>query len=181
MHTVSNDNFGPLIAYLLPGATVLWGLSRFFPTLQAWFAMAPPNAPTIGGFLYLTMASLSVGMTVSGIRWLLVDTLHRWTGIGMPALDFGRLGQNVAAFTVLIEIHYRHYLFYANMLVATLVAYLAYRLSLNSLFALGWPEVTFVIVEGVFYITSRDTLSKYYARSQQLLSAMDQSKHCKID
>ena len=75
MQNVSNSNFGPLVAYLLPGATVLLGASPFSPTLQSWFAMAPADAPTIGGFLYLTVASLAVGMTISAIRWALVDTL----------------------------------------------------------------------------------------------------------
>jgi hypothetical protein len=58
---VSNDNFGPLIAYLVPGVTVLLGASLFCPELQAMFAMTPVDAPTIGVFLYLTVASLGVG------------------------------------------------------------------------------------------------------------------------
>ena len=66
MTSVSNANFGPLIAYLVPGATVLLGLSPFSPTLRAWLAATPADSPpTIGGFLYLTVASLAVGMTVS--------------------------------------------------------------------------------------------------------------------
>ena len=60
--SVSNDNFGPLIAYLVPGATVLAGVSPFSPTLQGWLAATPVAAPSIGGFLYATVASLAVGM-----------------------------------------------------------------------------------------------------------------------
>jgi hypothetical protein len=68
MESVNNANFGPLIAYLVPGATVLAGFSQFSPVLRSWFGAAPADAPTIGGFLYLTVASLAVGMTV--IAWL---------------------------------------------------------------------------------------------------------------
>jgi hypothetical protein len=68
MQSVSNDTFGPLIAYLVPGATALYGLSPYVPAVQSWFACTPGDAPTIGGFLYLTVAALAVGMTVSAVR-----------------------------------------------------------------------------------------------------------------
>jgi len=170
MQSVSNANFGPLIAYLVPGATALFGLSQFSPALRAWFAIAPTDAPTIGGFLYLTVASLTAGMTVSAIRWALVDTLHGVTGLPMPALDFSKLGRNVEAFGLLIRIHYEHYQFYANMFVATAVAYTCYRVSLGGPIRLGWLDVGFAVLEVIFLATSRDTLRRYYTRGQQLLA-----------
>jgi hypothetical protein len=51
MPSVSNANFGPLVAYLVPGATVLAGLAPFSPTLRGWLAADPVTAPTLGGFL----------------------------------------------------------------------------------------------------------------------------------
>lgn len=171
MQGISNANFGPLIAYLVPGATAMLGLSRFSPTLRSWFATTPADAPTIGGFLYLTIASLAVGMTVSAVRWVLVDMAHSLVGLRPPALDFSKLGRNVEAFSLLIEIHYRHYQFYANMLVATAVAYACYRVELGGPTPLGWPDLGVLLLEAVFLVTSRDTLRKYYARSRQLLPA----------
>ena len=162
-------DFGLLISYLVPGAVVLLGLRPFSPTLQGWFATASVDAPTIGGFLYLTVASLATGMTVSAVRWAVVDHLHALTGLRPPGLDFSRLGGNVEALGLLIEIHYRHYLFYSNMCVATAIAYTCYRLHLGSLWPLGWPDLGFVGLEAVFFATSRDTLRKYYARTRQLL------------
>lgn len=170
MQAVSNDNFGPLIAYLVPGATVLVGMSNFSPTLQGWFASSPLDSPTIGGFLYLSVAAIAAGMTVSALRWAFVDTVHAWSGLQTPSLDFSRLGENVDAFVLLIEIHYRHYQFYANMLVATAIAYGCHRVGGGHL-ALAWSDLAFVGLESVFYATSRDTLAKYYARSQQLLAS----------
>ena len=35
MQTVSNDNSGPPVAYLVPGATVLLGLRPYFPVLHS--------------------------------------------------------------------------------------------------------------------------------------------------
>lgn len=91
MDSISESNFGPLIAYLVPGATVLLGFSPFSRLVQTWFAS---TAPTLGGFLYLTVASLAVVMAVSALRWVIVDTTHAWTGLKMAALDFTKLGGN---------------------------------------------------------------------------------------
>ena len=169
MQSVSNDSFGPLIAYIVPGATALIGASPFSPTLQEWFATTSATSPTIGGFLYITVASLAVGMTLSAFRWFIIDTLHGLTGLPAPVLNFAELGTNVDAYCLLIEIHYRHYQFYANMLIAAAAAYGCYRLRLGG-YGVGWVDLGFLVIEGIFFVTSRDTLRKYYARSLQLLS-----------
>jgi len=171
MESVSNANFGPLIAYLVPGATVLAGFSPFSPILRTWLGAAPADGPTIGGFLYLTVASIAVGMTVSAVRWALVDTLHSYTGLPLPPLNFSRLGKNVAAYGLLIEIHYRHYQFYGSMFLACAIAYTCYRVNLGGILPLGWLDIAFVVLEVIFFVTSRDTLRKYYVRSQQLLAS----------
>ncbi len=176
MQSVSNANFGPLIAYLVPGATALWGFSRFSAPLRSWFAFTPVDAPTISGFLYLTVASLAVGMTVTAIRWAFEDLLHAKTGLRPPSLDFARLGGNVDAFNLLIEIHYRHYQFYANMFVATAIAFVCQRSAFNVGSGPGWLDLGFVVLEVVFFCTSRDTLRKYYQRTRQLLSGPQRSK-----
>lgn len=170
MQTVSNANFGPLIAYLVPGATALWGISQFVPSLQVLFAATPSDAPTLSGFLYLTVASLAVGMTVTAIRWAAVDTLHRITGLPPPVLDFSGLPGKVEAISLLIEIHYRHYQFYANMFVATAIAYTCYRIRSGIAEPVGGADILFIVLEIVFFASSRDTLAKYYDRSRQVLS-----------
>lgn len=170
MQSISNDTFGPLVAYLVPGATVLTGLSPFLPTVQTWLDGSSSNAPTVGGLLYLSLASLAAGMTVSAVRWAAVDTLHARSGLAAPRLDFARLPGKVEEMRLLIEIHYRHYQFYANMLVAVLVAYVGYRIHVGFV-APGLADAAVVLLEPVFYYTSRDTLRKYYSRSQELLSS----------
>lgn len=111
----SISEFGLITAYLVPGATVLLGFSQFSPSLRMLFLATDKDMPTIGGFLYLTVGAFAVGMTVSAVRWMIVDLMHAATGLSLPSLDFTKLGNNVEGFRLLIEIHYRHYLFYANM------------------------------------------------------------------
>lgn len=176
VQSISNANFGPLIAYLVPGATALWGLSEFSPSIRTWFAVTPSDSPTISGFLYLTIASLAVGMTITAIRWAVVDRLHAVTGLRPPDLDFSRLAGRVDAYALLIDIHYRHFQYYANMSVATLIAYLCHQISSGGLLGLGWIDLGFVALEAIFVTTSRDTLSKYFVRTQQLLARPGRSK-----
>ena len=175
MNEIASDNFGFLIAYLIPGATVLWGVSPYSALLRSWFAVTPADAPTIGGFLYLTVASLAAGMTVSAVRWLIVDSVHALSGVPLPRLDFSKLGANVEAFGLLIDIHYRFYQFHANMAIAGLIAYVAYRVHLGLQGAWGWLDVGIAALEIVFFVVSRDNLKKYYARASSLLGTEPQS------
>jgi hypothetical protein len=73
------------------------------------------------GFLYVTLASVRAGMTVSTVRWATVDPLHALTGIRRPLRNDARLQDRLAAFEAPVENHYRYYQFYANMLVALLL------------------------------------------------------------
>lgn len=168
MKAVSNDNFGPLIAYLVPGAVALLGFSPFSPTLREWFGTGPAATPSIGGFLYVTIASIAVGMTLNAVRWMTIDTIHAWTGISTPPLDFGGLGENVEAFTLLIEIHYRHYQFYANTVIALAAAYGSHRFRVGAS-DVGLVDVGAVTLCAIFFGASRDTLRRYHSRCQQLL------------
>lgn len=167
MNPVSDSNFGPLIAYLVPGATALAGLAQFSPTVGSLFVIGQETPPTISGFLYLTLASVAAGMTVAAIRWAFVDSIHAMAGLRPPKLDFRNLPGKVDAFALLIEIHYRHYQFYANMFVAALISYLALRTTTP---LSPWLDVPWFALESIFFLTSRDTLKKYYSRTAQLLS-----------
>ncbi len=175
MKDITSNNFGVLIAYLVPGATALWGLSSFSPSLRVWFASTPGDAPTISGFLYLTVASLAVGMTVTAIRWACVDMVHAATGLTAPELNFSQLPGKVDAYNLLIEIHYRHYQFYANMFVATAITWICHRISVRPPCQMTWIDLGFVLVEAIFFLTSRDTLRKYLTRTEQLLATAKES------
>ncbi len=170
MQSITNSNFGPLIAYLVPGLTTLFGFSQVSASLRTWIEIGSLGSPTLGGFLYLTVASIAVGMVVSAIRWAIVDSIHAWTGLAMQPLNFRRLNECVEAIQLLIEIHYRHYQFYANMLVATIISYACYRYKSIGLLAFGWVDAGMLFLLVIFAAASRDTLGKYIRRSEQVLS-----------
>ncbi len=155
MRDVTTRNFGLLIAYVLPGFTALWGLSYFSPTIQGWLGAASLDSPTVGGFLYVTLGSVGAGMTVSTIRWLVIDPIHHRTGIRQPDWDFSRLRDTVAAFDTLIEIHYRFFQFYANTSISLVITFMLRWL------AIGFRPLELLLVFatcGLFFLGSRDTL-----------------------
>ena len=167
MKEVSTSNFGLVIAYLLPGFVTLIGVSFFSETVRIWLTVSPSDAPTVGGFLYVTLASLTAGLTVSTIRWAVVDTIHHHTGIRQPSFDFSKLQSNVAGFTILVDDLYRYYQFYGGFLVATAFTFVAFTLSTRSTSA--WTILLFVATEFILWIGSRDTLRKYYHQGGMLL------------
>lgn len=172
MSSLSNQNFGLVIAYLLPGFVALWGISCFSPTVDTWISASQQNAPTVAGFMYVTLASLAAGVTVSAMRWAIIDQLHHATGIQPPAWKFTNLEGKLQGYVTLIENHYRYYQFYSNMLVAAAFSVVMKGISsgLRPSFNV-WTTVAFLLLELVLFAGSRDTLRKYYSRTQQLLSS----------
>lgn len=167
---ISPFNFGLVVAYLVPGFVVLWGAGYHSETVRGWLAAAPDTAPTMGDLLYGTLAAIACGMTVSALRWALIDTLHHWTAIRPPRWDFSVLQDNLAAYQTLVEMHYRYYQFYANMLVALVLTYLARRSALGAAAdQLGAADVGFFCVCVVLFLASRNALRNYYRRAGALL------------
>src|SRR3712207_8693886 len=53
--------------------------STLFPyttLFRSWLAAEQDSAPTIGGFLYVTLGSVAAGLLLSAIHWAVIDTLR---------------------------------------------------------------------------------------------------------
>jgi hypothetical protein len=167
MTDLSEKNFGLLIAYVVPGAIVLVGLGAFSPAIQTWLVNPTPANPSIGGFLFATLASVTAGMTASAVRWVIIDKLHHLTGVVKPAWDDSKLPERLEAFEAIVEAHYRYYQFHSNSLVAMLFAYAAWRPSLGTR-PVG-SDLSATILAAIFFAVSRDNLRRYYGRAAVLL------------
>jgi hypothetical protein len=177
MNTLSNENFGLVIAYILPGFVALWGVSFFSPTVESWITVSQQGAPTVAGFMYVTLASIGTGLTVSGVRWLIIDSIHHVTGLVRPAWKFVNLDDKLKGFITLNEAHYRYYQFFSGMFVAVAFTYSAWLVwNGKGLRAVGWANLHFVVLETVLFANSRDTLAKYYSRVAQLLGTLTNPK-----
>lgn len=168
LRDVKHDtDFGLLISYILPGFIVLLGLAHHYPILQTWIGHTSANSPSLGGFLYLTVASIFVGLSTSTLRWLVLDSIHTATGIKAPRWNFSKLAQRESGYQLLIDIHYRYYQFYGNSIFGILIFGFA-RWSAVGL--VWWELLLSAAIVALFFAGSRDTLRKYFERVDQLLS-----------
>lgn len=167
---VTPFNFGLIVAYVVPGFVILQGFSYHSATVAAWLANAGGNTTTIGGLLHATLASVACGMFANLSRWAVIDTIHHRTGVRFPRWDFSRLQEQLGAYQLLNELHYKHYQYAANMLMAVVFTYVAFRSSPG-----GWRthwgamDIGVLIVCVVLFFGSRDALTKYYQRVGELL------------
>jgi hypothetical protein len=165
---ISVNDFGLLIAYLLPGFTVVWG-SAVASGKMDWTALVQDGA-SVGAFLSLTVCALAAGMAVGLVRWFLIDSLHHATGIPRPTASFTALSANVGAYTFLNDAHYRYYQHHAGMLLATLWVYGVWRYA-EPFRAVGLADLGALALAVLYFLGSRDALAKFCRRSEQLLSA----------
>ena len=152
---VSPFNFGVIVAYLVPGFVVLWGIGYYSPIVRSWLQVSTDAAPTVGDLLYATLASVAAGVVVSAVRWTVIDTLHHHTGIPAPRWNFRSLPERLAAFQMLVEHHYDYYKFYANTEVAVIFLYVARR-TVVSPTANQWEvDLGFIVLSVVLFLGSR--------------------------
>jgi hypothetical protein len=163
---ILNRQFGLTIAYLLPGFIALSGLAPFVPAVGRW--LNGQETAGLGAPVYAIIAAVAAGMIASCFRWALIDTLHAATGVPPGTFNAQALEAHPAAFSVLVDSHYRYYQFYANTLVAVVWAYLIHRvLRTSPLLGLG-TDIGMLILCAVLFAGSRDALAKYRNRSRQL-------------
>ena len=127
----------------------------------------------------MTLGSAAAGMTVSAVRWAVLDSILHRTGLSRPIWDDSKLSERLPAVEFLVENYYRYYQFYGNTLVAMLFGYGTWRLSgAGSATAFGWIDVGVVFIAVVFVAGSRDTLRKYYERATLLLGNRESEAGC---
>ena len=176
MKDLNEDSFGLLIAFLLPGFILLWGLSFTSPAVADWLATySAEHGVTVGGFLYSTLASLTLGLLISAVRWLVIDTVLRWLGIHGKGLNYGKLSDEhvLAAYQAIVANHYRYYQSYSNSLIALAGAFAAYVYDKTAVKheAVAWyVYAAFILLVIVLFLASRDTLKKMYDKMKPLMT-----------
>ena len=180
MKEVTDKNFGVLIAFWLPGFLLLWGLSFSRPEIAAWLSKSSePGGPTVGNFLYVTLASLAAGLIVSAFRSLFIDNLFSicgrlggpLSGLKRPKLDLSSVTKKdtLAAFNAAVDNYYRYYQYYANTFVAVAIAFIAYGLE-----GQGWlSQLTIVVavIESTLLLASANSNYRFYQAALEILAS----------
>lgn len=173
MGDLSGRNFGLVIAYVIPGFIALWGLSWCSESVRVWLQGTGSAGPSFGGAVYVVVASVGCGLVLNAVRWATVDQVHHLTGLPHPRWDDSSLQRNLEAFDYLVENHYRYYQFYGASLVACLLSYGAWRIG-GGADTTGGAEFGVSLLVGVFLISSRDALRKYYSGTSLLLGTLSE-------
>ncbi len=160
-------DFGTVIAFVAPGFVAFKSLTYYSPTARNWMNAAASNQQTFGVFLFVLLASIALGIGVSGLRALLFDNLFhcrclRGWRIERPRVAWrGITDDQRQALSMLIEGFYRYYQFYSNSLVALLAllfarvtGYPEARWSLGAVAALAFASLTLLW-------SAHDSYSKY--------------------
>ena len=168
------EYLGTIIAFVLPGFLSLWLIARFDPAspAAAWLNTAQDKETTIGAFLFAGLASLGLGLVLSGIRYLLYEATGILTVVlRAPArieVDQRARKEHEAAFREITENHYKFYLFYANTSTALLL-----------LLPVLWNHIDratvlwLVILEGVLIASARDAIVRHRTKVQILLGVYE--------
>lgn len=164
----SLNDFGLVIAYVIPGFTFLHACTYQSQLLHGHFVPVDTNSTTVPGLILLIIVAVASGLFVQTIRWLLVDPIHHCTGIKPGNWDFRNLTGQMTVFEGLTENHYRFYQFYSGMVVSLLWR-LVSNLSLEAAF-LDSANVLMVGLTVLMFLGSRDTLRKYYKRLDAILT-----------
>jgi len=169
-----SQSFDHLLAFVLPGLGMLWGLSYFDPNgLGAWFRTASTSETSIGGFLFLVLAALAMGVFISGVRWLLLENwLHLFPS--PPELNEAkRREQGVReAHADARHHHFYYFLFYGNMLCAMPVVLIGWKWARDP--EPAWSTfigavVGFVLIEGVLYRAAYGAISRFKTKIEQIV------------
>lgn len=164
----SLNDFGLLIAYVIPGFSLLYGTSYLVPELQVWFSLDALNAMSGASLVLLAVTAIGAGLVAHTIRWCLLDSLHHWTGLRPQQWDFSKFAANLGAYDKLTENHYRYYQFYGGMVVTLAWSLIARSYALQV--TVDANNLALVVLMILMAWGSRDTLSRYYSRLNAVLS-----------
>jgi len=121
----------------------LWGASYSSAEIAESLALTKTAGPaTIGSFLYVTMASLTLGLLLSAIRWATLEQiLYRSGLLPDPKFDDAKLNRpaTLMAYQVAIDSYYRYYQFYSHSLIAILI-------SIGLYFCYSGPKMSYWIL-----------------------------------
>lgn len=164
----SLNDFGLVIAYVIPGFAFLFGCTACMHDLHGMEQALDIGSLTVAALVILIIIAVASGLLVQTVRWLLIDSIHHNTGIKPGNWNFKVLSEQMMAFERLTENHYRFYQFYSGMVVS-LVWILACRVSKVGVFFEG-TNFLLIALSILMFLGSRDTLRKYYQHLNSILT-----------
>lgn len=163
-----------MIAYLCPGFLVLLGVSVYVPIVQEWLEIPAQGSIPIGGFLFVLLGSLTLGVIISGLRWATVNPVMGALGLQKPEITVAELFQRpgdepVKILQTVNQGYYRYYQFYANILISVILTGILLAMSWRA----TWTEWiiasgAFAALVGILLGSAYDSLNRFYSNIEEL-------------
>lgn len=178
------ENFGLLIAYVIPGLAGLWATCLWDAGIRGWVAQSASLTTSIGGFLVLTMAALGVGLSVQALRFAAFEVVlakvsglvAKYPYLKPPAYNNAqRVDPQVRATSrEITDQHYRYYQCHGGLAIAFPVVFIAWcakepAISIGGKLIMALP---FLIVEAALVAAAIDALRRTRERTTAVLQAV---------
>ena len=172
--------FAPVVAYVLPGLAGLYGMSFHMPIIRVWFGTAADKDTTVGGFFFVVLASLAVGLVLNGVRWLALENLllHRWMP-KRPNFNYERRKEEKAE-VALADIraqHYVYYQFYSNMVFGLIGIFVGWQTFTRPTWSSFFTAiVALTLIVWIMLVIAKDCLEKYDEKASGVLGIIEPKK-----
>lgn len=168
MEDVTKDNFGYIIAFIIPGFLGLWALSLISPIINTWLTMQTSSFVVIKDVVFVILASLGLGVFESTIRWIVFEKMI-CCRFKQAEPDFSKLKGNLGEFESIVENHYKYHQFYGNCFVVVIFYGIICLIRFSEIISF-WSLVLYFVVIIILYVGAKDALLKYQKRVKQLFN-----------
>jgi hypothetical protein len=172
---LTSTSFGYIIAFILPGLLGLYAVALWFAGIDALLKPALSPATTIGPSFFILFCALTLGLLLSAARyWLFERVLCKTYELPTTMFKELRKGDNLVAFTAVVEQHYRYHQFYGGCALAMFILFP--RWLSNHWSELGclksWVMIAlFALFQAMVIATARDSFIKYVKRGNEIVAS----------
>jgi len=171
MKDVTSTSFGLVIAFLLPGLALFYGLSFWSSRIKVVLQKLLTSDPDAGLFILVLLGALSLGLLITPFRYLLYERWLSEKDRFVPA-DFSKLGEEgkLLAFRAAVDEHYRYHQFWGGMTIALPIIYCGWLIEFWSCsISIFLSILIFVLIQGVTGYAAWDALKKFLSRARPIL------------
>lgn len=161
----SSLDFGTVIAFVAPGFIGFYALSYHVSTARGWLDAASKKEQSVGVFLMVLLASIAIGLVISGVRQLVIDNLMssswlRTLALPKHNLDWSKINTtNLPLLNTIRDGYYWYYQFYSNTFIAV-AFWVAARASAAVSFR-WWQWVVIAFAAIALLTSARYSLQRY--------------------
>ena len=177
MKDLTSTSLGLLIATLLPGLSGFYGLSLWSPRVECILKISLKSQQSVGLFLLVIFAALTIGLIVSAPRWFLYEKCllkrYKFEPEGFSSL---REKDRLEAFRAVVDEHYRYHQFFGGMSIVAPILLGGWIKCAWSSISCRWVLFSIVLtvsIEVILILGAIDSFKKYVDRGSAIMKGVE--------